>query len=323
MTIEVLFVFPHHASFIDQDLQVLGDRFTVTPLEYRTPRDRYRLISALRRSRVALAWFVLGYSYAMTRFRFLHNARCILIPGGWDIEALPEFAYGEMQSLKRARRTAHALSTADRVLAVSKFSLKNVKKWAPSARADVLYHGFDANRFKPAGEERRGVLTVSRVSPETWNLKGLSVLKEVARCLTDVLFTVVGDTEGAGSLLSDLPPNVVVTGALSQQELIPHYQRAQVYTQLSAVESFGCSLAEAMLCGCVPVVTDRGALPEVVGPIGQRVPYGAVDATVEAIQAALESRDGGRARARMEEMFSLRRRAEGLSNEVKQLLASS
>ncbi len=38
--------------------------------------------------------------------------------------------------------------------------------------------------------------------------------------------------------------------------------------QASRHEAFGLSLAEGMLCGAVPVVTDAGALPEVVGDTG-------------------------------------------------------
>jgi glycosyltransferase involved in cell wall biosynthesis len=52
-----------------------------------------------------------------------------------------------------------------------------------------------------------------------------------------------------------------------------------------------------MACGCVPVVTDRGALPEVVENTGIVVPYGDVDATIKAIHIAL-SMDGSSARER-------------------------
>ncbi|MEO7555918.1 MAG: glycosyltransferase, partial [Acidimicrobiales bacterium] len=40
---------------------------------------------------------------------------------------------------------------------------------------------------------------------------------------------------------------------------------SQVYAQLSWHEAFGVSVAEAMLCGCTPVVTDVPALQEVAG----------------------------------------------------------
>ena len=74
---------------------------------------------------------------------------------------------------------------------------------------------------------------------------------DVAPRLPDVPFTIAGDTTEADSLLADLPPNVEVTVFVSRDRLISLYRSARVHLQLGAVESFGCSLAEAMLCGCV------------------------------------------------------------------------
>ena len=45
-------------------------------------------------------------------------------------------------------------------------------------------------------------------------------------------------------------------------------RRASVYVQASWHEGFGMAVAEAMLAGCVPVVRDAGAMPEVVGDAG-------------------------------------------------------
>ena len=44
-----------------------------------------------------------------------------------------------------------------------------------------------------------------------------------------------------------------------------------VYLQLSYYESFGVSVAEAIACGCVPIVTAGTALPEVCGIEGRVV----------------------------------------------------
>ncbi len=320
---EVLVVVPHHASFIDQDIQILEGEFTVGTFVYRDPRDRFPLLRELRRSRLAVAWFVLGYAFAMVLMRPLTRARCLLIAGGWDVEALPEHEYGEMRWPKRRRRTAFALSHADRALAVSAYSLSRLHHVAPEAVASVLYHGFDPDKFAMGNGDRAGVVTVARVAPETWALKGLNTFLAAARRLPSIPFTMVGDTSRASALLEGRSPNVRVTGPLSQQELIGVYQRAEVYAQLSAVESFGCSLAEAMLCGCVPVVSDRGALPEVVGAVGEKVPYGDVTATVEAIDRTLGSDDGLRARDRVRTQFPLERRAAKLLGEARGLLGEA
>lgn len=50
--------------------------------------------------------------------------------------------------------------------------------------------------------------------------------------------------------------NVLLSGYVSQDELVGLYQKANIYCPHSYRESFGLSLAEAMACGCVPVVTE-------------------------------------------------------------------
>ena len=104
------------------------------------------------------------------------------------------------------------------------------------------------------------------------------------------------------------------------QALLKSYQKAKVYCQLSYYESFGVALAEAMACECVPVIADRGALPEVIGDVGFYVPYGDPEATAEAIGKALKSGKGAEARERIKTMFSLERRRDEFICEIEELL---
>ena len=68
------------------------------------------------------------------------------------------------------------------------------------------------------------------------------------------------------------------------------------------------SRARTMSLGCIPVVSDAGALPEVVGGAGIVVPVNDVEAAVESIRQALESDHGDDARERVVKMFSADRR---------------
>jgi glycosyltransferase involved in cell wall biosynthesis len=112
---------------------------------------------------------------------------------------------------------------------------------------------------------------------------------------------------------------VIFTGYVSDELLVALYRKAKVYCQLSAHESFGVALAEAMACGCVPVVTNRYALPEVVGDAGFYVPYGDPKAAAEAVRQALKSNKGTRARERIQKYFSLKAREQKLIKEITSL----
>lgn len=68
-------------------------------------------------------------------------------------------------------------------------------------------------------------------------------------------------------------PNVIYSPAVDQQELVTHLQDAAFFIHPNIWEETFCvSLAEAMKCGCYPIITDIGAIPEVSNEIATIVP---------------------------------------------------
>jgi glycosyltransferase involved in cell wall biosynthesis len=118
--------------------------------------------------------------------------------------------------------------------------------------------------------------------------------------------------------------NVEFTGWLSDEELHERYRRASVYVQASRHEGFGLAVAEAMLAGCVPVVTNVTAMPEVVGDAGVTISSQKPEEVAEGVRRALELvPDGGRrARERVLTEFPLERRRDALLRVVEEALAA-
>jgi glycosyltransferase involved in cell wall biosynthesis len=68
-------------------------------------------------------------------------------------------------------------------------------------------------------------------------------------------------------------PNVHYSPAVDQAELIPHLQSSALFVHPNIWEETSCvSLLEAMRCGCYPVLSDIGALPETSAEIATIVP---------------------------------------------------
>ena len=68
-------------------------------------------------------------------------------------------------------------------------------------------------------------------------------------------------------------PNVIYSPAVDQAELIEHLQDAAFFIHPNIWEETFCvSLAEAMSCGCYPIITDIGAIPEVSNELATIVP---------------------------------------------------
>jgi glycosyltransferase involved in cell wall biosynthesis len=80
---------------------------------------------------------------------------------------------------------------------------------------------------------------------------------------------------------------VVLTGYVSESELIALYNRASVFAYPSIYEGFGLPVVEAMACG-VPVITSRVAsMPEVAGEAAELIDPYSEDEIFTALKAVL------------------------------------
>lgn len=66
--------------------------------------------------------------------------------------------------------------------------------------------------------------------------------------------------------------SVIFVGWIEEGKLPQYYSNAVAYLQPSKHESFGIPVLEAMSCNTVPIVSENGALPEVVGNAGIVLP---------------------------------------------------
>ena len=100
-------------------------------------------------------------------------------------------------------------------------------------------------------------------------------------------FTLVGNTPVMR--YEHVPPNVDLIGFVPYEELPAVYSRHTFYLQLSVWEGFPSAPCEAMLCGCVPIVSRVAALPDIVGDHGFYLEHRSVDELVSLVQRALRS----------------------------------
>ncbi len=188
----------------------------------------------------------------------------------------------------------------------------------PPERVEVLYLGVP-DPFGPLpedGEREPMALTVGHLVKTTLMHKGHQPFVEAAHHLPDVRFVFVGKwhDDAIEHLRGLAPGNVEFTGWLADEELEALYRRASVYVQASRHEGFGLAVAEAMLAGCIPVVMDVTAMPEVVGDAGVLIasqdPAAVAEGVREALALGPEARE--RARDRILTEFPMENRREGI-----------
>ncbi len=307
----VLYVVSRQSRFTDIDREALAARHEITDL---LGRPSLRAVTAAARADAIVVWFAGWHAFIPVTVAWLLRKPSLVITGGYDVAAT-EDGYGMQHGGIRRFVARWSLRRATRLMANSESGAHEARRAAgPDARIDVVHHGIPDLVGELTTSERTGALTVGAIDGPNLRRKGLLAFAEAARELPGVPFVLVGkvfDEAAEATLREAAGDDVELTGFVDDEELARRYARASVYVQASTHEGFGMAVAEAMLAGCIPVVTPVGALPEVVGDAG--VVVGA-DGLAAAIRRALESDAAARAaaRERVLERFTLERRGNGV-----------
>ena len=321
----VLLAYSNFARFVRIDRDLLAERHEVE--EYGQPGVVPRpleVVRKVRRANVLVVWFASWHAFLPLLAARLLQTPSLLIVGGFDTAAMPEIGYGFQQGGIRRRLARACMRLATRLLTNSEYSRGELLRTA-GFEATVVHHGVpDPFGALPEGPRERLAVTVSNVARIALERKGLRRFVEAGAHLPDVELLLVGawTDDAADELRAIAAPNVRLTGRLSDEELDDVLRRASVYVQASRHEGFGMGVAEAMLAGCIPVVTDAGALPEVVGEAGVVV-AAEPESIAEGVRRALELGTAARvaARDRIVSRFPLQIRRDGLLGLVDELLA--
>jgi len=307
---KILIISDKDLSFPKNDYDILSKHFETEIFVYKKQSDRWKLLKALRKYDINISWWILGYSYLAVKASKVYGKKSVLIAAGWDVATIPEIGYGYALTPKRKKRLLYCLENASRIISVSNNLKKQILEISPGLDVITIPLGFEADKYVPKGKKKNVILTVSAsINKLSIKLKGLDTFIQSAESLPDIKFIIAGrgvdNDAGYLNLKNTAPPNVRFADWLDETALLKQYQEAKVYAQLSAQESFGSSLAEAMLCECVPVVSDRGALPEVIGKTGIIVPFADLKKTVAAFGIALKSGTGKSAREHIKSSYPL------------------
>lgn len=206
-----------------------------------------------------------------------------------------------------AARTAAGVAAASRVIVPSEASRRQVVERCgiPPERVHCVPHGVDPSVFRPDAPGGRSLVARQAGTAERPYVlfvgslqlrKNLASLREavggLARAGYPHVLAIVANApspqfpslspDEAGAELPGAPGRVVMIPQPDDAQLAALMAGADAFCLPSLDEGFGLPALEAMACGTVVVVSDRGALPDVVGDAGIVVPP-----TPDAIEAAL------------------------------------
>ena len=264
------------------------------------PLVRYLAITRHARFNVIYSFLPLENLFSLVVARYSGAALVWGLRGA--AQDVKQFGYAS-QFLYWAQR--RLMSAPDRVISNSVAALLEIGV-VPGGRFAVVPNGLDVARFRPDPTARSRVRAELRVSDDQLlvgcvarldSIKDHSTLLRavalVAARRPDIKVAIVGSgpSDYQASLMRiaqvlGMEETVSWLGARSDVERLMN--GFDVYVSASQAEGFSNSLAEAMACGVVPVVTDVGDSAFVVGTHGAVVPTKRPDLLADAVLTWLE-----------------------------------
>lgn len=323
---KILFTSTLDLPFIAGDVHLLNRHHDVDRLTTHGFPAPFKIFLHLLPVDLSYSWFPSTSAYWVVLLGRLLGKRSIVILDSVDPAERRYLRDGISLNPWKTRLVRYAVRHADRVLVVAPALKDQLKKLCGYDGANIAWvpMGFDVTQWIPGDSAHPRVLTVAACGgAPRLRAKGIDFLVRCAGKMPDVKFTVVG-TNRDTALRAGIPDaeNVQYIRHVTQSELVHHYRSSRVYFLPSASEGMSNSLCEAMLCGCIPVATDVGAVPDILGETGFRVRQGDGDGAVRALRSALEAPEsaGDAARQRILDNFLIARRESELLRTIAEVL---
>jgi len=185
------------------------------------------------------------------------------------------------------RWSEHALEVGDAIITSSEFSKSEIVKHfgTPPEKIHVIYHGVDPSFRRRVPGKAEGVLRTKYglSKPFVLYVGSLEAKKNIDRLL-EALALLVSDGRAGERVLAlvggrggndydveaaiqraGVKERVVVTGYVTDEDVVILMNLADLFVYPSLYEGFGLPPLEAMACGTPTVVSQATSLPEVVG----------------------------------------------------------
>lgn len=180
-----------------------------------------------------------------------------------------------------------AVKRAKKIIAVSENTKKDLQHLlhTPSQKIEVIYEGVDG-KFQPLHDKKHieeakkkyGITNPYLLYTGVWRshknlpnlLKAFHILKDTHGFKGELVITGRKDPVYESEITKlikefNLQKEVILTGMVDEEDLVPLYNGALVYVFPSLYEGFGLSPLEAMQCGIPVAASNTSCIPEVCG----------------------------------------------------------
>ena len=275
-----------------KDLNFLRKEFDLSEFEFKlNPKKNVPfsfvkqllfLLKNCNKTKIYIIQFAGYNSLLPVIFSKILKKKSVIVLGGTDCVSFPSISYGNFHKKLLGLFTSLSIKNCDLLLPVDSslieydynyqkndFPKQGYKYHCPdiTTKNQVIYNGFETDKwlFSKNKEENTFVTIVAGLSNfSKIQLKGIDLIIQLAYQFPTFKFYVVGGE----NLQQGIPDNIILKPFVPNNELSNFLNSKEFYLQLSMSEGFPNALCEAMLCGCIPIVTAVGAMPKIVSEIG-------------------------------------------------------
>lgn len=287
----IIYTYPVQTAFTDRDVEMIQTKFSIKTLEFtQNPLalpfffvlQFFQLLILLPKTSHYLCFFGGYHSVFPTLFGKIFNKKVFIQCGGTDAANMPEINYGNFRKKWLRMATVYSFKNCTKILPVADSLVKSeyqydplisskqgLKNLIPDLKTPIqtIHNGFDTDFWIDFGKERKEMtfITVAKgiSNPVRARIKGIDLIELIALRFPDAEFTLVGDLD-----YKPTAKNISITGPMDKDGLRELYNSHRYYLQLSTSEGFPNALAEAMLCGCVPIGSSVGDIPLIIDDSG-------------------------------------------------------
>jgi glycosyltransferase involved in cell wall biosynthesis len=293
---KIIYIYPIDSTFVKKDIEFLSKNYNIiSPKpEWSTgflPLVFFKQFFWLLWNIIqAKAIFVMSggfWSFFPSIFGKITGKPVFIILGGSECVSFPSINYGSLSNPLLKYIIKWSLKFATELLPVSDtlvlcdntfnevidYKKQGYKAFFPNIKTPytVIHNGFDSTFWQSTNfpKKENTFITVASISNmQRYFVKGINKIFELAPKMPDCTFIIVGVSENMKEKLKNKPFNVIFYNFISPEEFKQIIEETQYYIQLSISEGFPNAVCEGMLCGCIPIVSNVGAMPYIVDKCG-------------------------------------------------------